>query len=112
MGTTNSELTFDDPEARLYPRLTRFYGLGYRELRGMPRPVIRRYLDELPRLRAEEQLLALQVAAGPHLEEGGYEDLVEHWERYLEDETAEPATAAAPHELANIGIRLVVEGGE
>lgn len=58
-----------DPEIEQWPRLTRFYGIPPRELARTPRWLIMLYLEAIPSLTAEEQLVAFQVSDFPHMEE-------------------------------------------
>jgi hypothetical protein len=53
----------------LWPRLTRFYGIPPHELQGYPAWLVSTYVDAMPGLEAEEQLLRAAAADSPHLEE-------------------------------------------
>jgi hypothetical protein len=104
----------DDPETRVWPRLSRFYGLTPSELELMPRSLTRVYAEELPFLLAEEHLLRLEASAYPHMEEDDQKQTVKRWQKRLErgDESVEappPGELPARESLAGIGIKLVEE---
>jgi hypothetical protein len=55
-----------EARVRIFPQLSYHYGLGFEELTRMPRWAVELYIDELPRLLAEEQQAAIQAAAFPN----------------------------------------------
>lgn len=66
METTSSSRLKQQVE-RLWPRLSFHYGLSFEELAEMPRWLMDIYLQELPRLLAEQQMAALEASAYPNL---------------------------------------------
>lgn len=70
-----------DRDIAEWPRLARFYGLSFSELRVMPRAFVTVYRDAYAGLVAEEQLRAIQAASFPNYEEDTqrelYDDLLE-----------------------------------
>ena len=65
----------------LWPVLTRFYGLSPLELATLPRTILRAYAREMGRIRSEEQLLALEASAYPHLKKADARSLARRHER-------------------------------
>lgn len=59
----------NDPEMLLWPRLSRFYGLSFGELRRMKRVFVRMYAEQMQIIRAEEMLDAITVSAYPYMTE-------------------------------------------
>lgn len=99
-------------QVRHFPRLSRFYGLGFRELCGMHRWAISLYLDALPGLAAEEQLLALQAADYPYVSNEDRKRTHRELVRIAREDRIAPAKAkpqAAPLDvgaLASLGFAV------
>lgn len=55
-----------EARVRIFPQLSYHYGLSFEELARMPRWAVELYIDELPRLLAEEQQAAIQAASFPN----------------------------------------------
>lgn len=55
-----------EARVRIFPQLSYHYGLSFEELTRMPRWAVELYVEELPRLLAEEQQAAIQAAAFPN----------------------------------------------
>lgn len=109
--TTVTSIDVTDPEIQLWPRLTRFYGLSFDELRVMPRPFVYVYLNEMPSLIAEEQLRAIEAASYAHMDEDGRNESYKRWSGSLKTDDVE-AEAPILHDaasLAKIGIKFVKE---
>jgi hypothetical protein len=94
-------------ELRAFPSLTRFYGIGPEELARIPLNILRIYADEMPRIQAREQLLAMQVAAYPYLKPASQREAWRRLQRRAREHKVE--AALIPQEklketLAGIGI--------
>jgi hypothetical protein len=109
-----------DAELRLFPKLTRFYGMSARELSRTPRWLLTLYIEQMAGLEAEEQLDAIQVATAPYGEQADLDSTIRRLRRaarrlYAETAAAtteaKPAQAAAPDRarLSAMGIALVKE---
>jgi hypothetical protein len=111
-----------DPQINQWPRLTRFYGIGPAELAVLERWAINLYLEMLPPLQAEEQMLAMQVADFPQTEDRERKKAWRRLQRMVEDTSDTPAAPAAPTvdvasqkdvaDLSAIGIKIVLEPPE
>jgi hypothetical protein len=106
--TTSAEVPeIDDPEVKLYPHLTRFYGIPFETLLDMPRPVVRLYVDAMSGIRAQEQFQAIEAATFPHLEkQSDRGKIIRRYERAVgmeEEEHSEELNFAA---LASMGIAI------
>lgn len=100
-----------DPRFLDYPVLSFWYGLSYAELAEMPRWLKTIYYSELPSLLAQRQLMNIEAAAVPHMEQGPRERLLADLARTIEagmPETKAPAVeltqAAYQMKMANAGI--------
>lgn len=103
-----------DPEILLWPHLSRFYGLSMNDLLGMPRKVVQIYLEAMPEIQAQEQLLAIQASDAPHMEQAARESLHRRLSRMAEasipdEPVRDPRKADVVRDLAAMGIK-VVEG--
>lgn len=56
--------------------LSRFYGLSFSELARMPRVFVQMYVDALPRIRALEQMYALDVSTFAHMKENAQKRVI------------------------------------
>ena len=65
-----------DAELRLYPKLTRFYGIGPSELAHTPRWLVRLYAEMMDGIEAEEQLAAITAASSPYMEKADGEAMM------------------------------------
>ena len=110
---TTTDLDVADPEVQLYPRLTRFYGLSPEQLMRMPRPLVFLYIDEMITLAAEEQLMCMEAAAWPHMDEDSRSETHATWEKQLKREGADEVQplelARMPAQLAGMGINFVMD---
>jgi hypothetical protein len=57
-----------DAEIRSWPTLSFYYHLGFNELARMPRWAIRLYLDELPKLRAQHELMLIEATGMAYMD--------------------------------------------
>lgn len=99
----------------LWPVLTRFYGLSPLELAALPRTILRAYAREMGRIRSEEQLLALEASAYPHLKSSDARSVARRHERAARRGFSTPArVAGSDKELAGMAISagIVVEFAE
>ena len=99
-----------DADLLLFPRLTRYYGLSYEELMRMPRAAVRIYLDAYRELVAEDQLLAIQAATFPYVDEDTRRDIMRSLMRRAAPtnmaQRVDPTAEEGIDALANIGIRV------
>lgn len=101
-----------DPEILLWPYLTRFYGLSPNQLLHMERQLVAIYLEAMSEIKAQEQLMALQVADFPHMDQSARTSL--HRKISLmatvDDSPVDPRAASVARDLSALGIKVVVEG--
>lgn len=107
----------NDPEMLLWPRLSRFYGLSFSELRRMKRPFVRMYAEQMETIHAEEMLDRLTVSAFPYMEEADHKKTHTHYARIVKaerraSESANPGPVERkplpdPGALAALGIAVV-----
>ena len=55
------------PGLKMLPALSFWYGLGWDELLHMPNWALRMYVEELPALQAQQELLNFRANSFPHL---------------------------------------------
>lgn len=103
-----------DPERiAAWPRLTRFYGISPLELARTPNVILGVYIEQLPELEAQEQLLAFQAADYPHVDIGDRRE----WHSKLVamanlpepeiDRSVDMTTADGRRVLHGLGIKVV-----
>lgn len=56
-----------DPELRVWPLLTYYYGIGFQDLMLMPRWMRALYMSELPKFIGRDRLRAAEAALLPHV---------------------------------------------
>ena len=96
----------------VFPALSFWYGLSFWEMVSMPNLVLKAYVEALPRLQAEMQLLMLGPAMAPHMTKGGRSSFVSRLRRQQEPPQVQPRLLpreAFEATLANIGIGIVKE---
>jgi hypothetical protein len=106
-----------DPELAEYPRLSRFYGLSFFELVSMPRWAFRLYYEAMPRLSAEEQLMAIQAAAAPHTSKQDQSKIFRALRRMVRrddapEETEKVDTRTVEGQVALAGLGIGVRKGD
>lgn len=116
------EIEVDLRRFRNYPALTYHYGLDYLAILRMPVWLRDIYIEELPGLIAQRQLLAIEAAATPHMEKNDAEKTVRHLQRIIEEghtleqETTKQATLSEEmyqQHMASAGIPITfVRKGE
>lgn len=98
-----------DPDLLLWPRLTRFYGISPSEIARTPRVILELYAEQIPRLQAQEQLMAVQAACMPHATEQAARRVHKMLARMAEttEDAVDPRRADHVQGLASIGIKVV-----
>lgn len=105
-------------QVRMWPHLTRFYGLSPADLAGMEYWLLEVYLEAMPEIEAEEQLARIQASDFPHADpqqrKSVHRALVRTVERVAEPTGQKTAPAisdpaAEAGKLAKIGIRVKLE---
>lgn len=98
-------------EIRIWPRLSRFYGISPFELQNLPRPLLEIYTEEMASIRAEEQLERIQAADQPHVIERHRERIHRQLMRLAgieaPSEEVDPLKDAGVGALAGLGIKVV-----
>lgn len=96
--------TDPDPQDRYrsWPDLTFYYGLGWDEIRRMPRWLRRIYVEELPRLKAERQAAGIDISSFPHMKKQDQERMIRRLNRQIGVE----AQKATPGAIAAAGIAV------
>ena|SRR6185503_6281968 len=96
-----------------FPDLSFHYGLGFFELSEMPNLFIQLYVDAIPRLMAEQELLMMEASAYPHLKERQANNLHREILKIARANEPEPVKKIsddgdiAAAQLANVGIGMV-----
>lgn len=102
----------------VYPDLSRYYGMGWEEIARMPPWLKKIYVEALPRLKAEEQLAALQAAGFPHMKKSARRTLHQKLSRTARRKRTEPVERPDQSGVeqragaVGIGIRRVKPGRE
>lgn len=99
-----------DPELLLWPSLSRFYGLSPHDLLHMERGLVAIYLEAMAEITAQEQLLAMQIADFPHIDQKARESLhrkISVMATVDEAPAPDPRGADAVRDLAALGIKVV-----
>ncbi len=93
------------PEVEFYPRLTFWYGLTPDDLKGMGN-LISYYLDQLPDLIDEYQLVMAGAAAFPHMDERGQQAFMDKG-RQAARPAGRGSTDVNLAEMAMLGVEVV-----
>ena len=102
-------------------RLVRFYHIDPERIWQMPVEMLTALIREMPRLRAEENLLGATLAGIPWMEEHQRRQLLIRWSRLArrpEPEAEADATVVEPDPqrasawFASIGARVTSKGGD
>ena len=102
----------------VWPRLTREYGLSPNQIAAMPRWLRRVYIEAIPRILAEEQLAAIEVALFPHMKKEDQRSMHRKISRMARVEREEPAAPKSMEEMqalaamAGIGVEVVPKDEE
>lgn len=102
--------TTTDTDLLLWPRLTRFYGIGPSEIAQTPRAILELYLEQMTAIRAQEQLMGIQAATMPHANEQSSRRIHRMLVRMSETgdaEAVDPRRTDHVKGLADIGIKVV-----
>ena len=100
-----------DPDVAVWPLLSFFYGLTPLELWEMPRGLVRHYLNELPRIRAEEQQLRCQAAAFPHMKKHDQQHMIRRLERMAAPRAPERPTSEIEYRAKTAAMGIGIKQG-
>ncbi len=92
----------------IYARLSYWYGLNFADIGAMPMAAIRAYLEALPRLQAEDELMIAEATALPQMDASARRRTLARLHRTARGGARE-AKRATRRTLAQMGIGV---GGE
>lgn len=109
---SDSSVIQDEEVRELWPRLTRFYGLSYEELKRLPRIILDRYTEMMPMLQADEQVRALEASAYPHVDAETARSIYRFWVNvrtagFAALSTSEVKKPSHPGDISQLGIEVV-----
>lgn len=83
----------------MFARMMRFYSLGYREILSLPIDIFQQLYEAITVIDAEENLLALNVSAYPHMKKSSQDTLRRRLHKLSRpnifvDDDKEPSTMA------------------
>jgi hypothetical protein len=98
-----------DAELRAWPLLSFWYHLSFKELTSMPRWAVRLYLDELPKLRAEYELMLIEASGMAYMEEKDQKAVMKQLNADLgvrEERQPEVSKETYMQQLAGLGLTI------
>jgi hypothetical protein len=101
-------------ELEAYPLLSYYFSHSWSDLATMPRPLMAIYLDQLPKILAQDQMTSMETSAYPHMKRGDQRRLFRRLQRTLDQvQAVKPKTEEQRLDMARaVGVNVVIEGEE